>query len=269
MGCMERKVTAALTGTVLETSEMAFAVSVSDDAERVHEELRITVDGADVRPTEVAAPGGSRLHLCRDVPPGALSLFYAATVTGRSDPIEVTDLDVATYVRPSRYCESDRLAQVSFEEFGTLRGRELVDAVRDWVSKRLQYLSGSSRFTDGAVETYLARQGVCRDFAHLVIALLRARGVPARIAAVYAPGLTPMDFHAVAEVALDGVWEVVDATQRAPRSALLRLATGRDAADTAFLTTHHGQVRFGSVSVTAHAAPELPADDHRSPLCLG
>jgi transglutaminase-like putative cysteine protease len=266
---MERKVTAALTGTVLEPSELLFSVAVAEDADRVHEELRITVDGADVHPTEVLAPGGSRLHLCRDVQPGALSAFYAATVAGRSHPIEVTDLDLATYVRPSRYCESDRLAQVSYEEFGTLRGRDLVASVRDWVGERLQYLSGSSRFTDGAVETYLARQGVCRDFAHLVIALLRARGVAARIASVYAPGLTPMDFHAVAEVALDGTWEVVDATERAPRPAMLRLATGRDAADTAFLTTHHGQVRFGSVTVTAHAAPGLPADDHRSALSLG
>ena len=142
-------------------------------------------------------------------------------------------------------------------------------AVREWVHKRLQYLSGSSRFIDGAVETYLARQGVCRDFAHLVIALLRARGVPARIASVYAPGLTPMDFHAVAEVALDGTWEVVDATERAARQTLLRVATGRDAADTAFLTTHHGQLRFGSVTVTAYAGSGLPADDHRSPLSLG
>jgi transglutaminase-like putative cysteine protease len=266
---MERKVTAALTGTVLDTSELVLSVAVADGAERVEEDLRITVGGADVHPTEVVAPGGSRLHLCRDVPTGALSVFYSATVTGRSAPIEVTDLDIATYVRPSRYCESDRLAQVSYEEFGSLRGRDLVEAVRAWVSKRLQYLSGSSRFTDGAVETYLARQGVCRDFAHLVIALLRARGVPARIASVYAPGLTPMDFHAVAEVAVDGTWEVVDATERAPRPAMLRLATGRDAADTAFLTTHHGQVRFGSVTVTAYVDPALPADDHRSRLSLG
>ena len=266
---MERKVTAALTGTVLEPSELLLSVAVAENAERVQEDLRITVDGAGVHATEVFAPGGSRLHLCRDVPPGELSVFYAATVAGRSDPVEVTDLDVATYVRPSRYCESDRLAQISFEEFGTLRGRDLVEAVRDWVGKRLQYLSGSSRFTDGAVETYLARQGVCRDFAHLVITLLRARGVPARIASVYAPGLTPMDFHAVAEVAVDGTWEVVDATQRAPRQAMLRLATGRDAADTAFLTTHHGQVRFGSLAVTALADPGLPTDDHRSPVSLG
>jgi transglutaminase-like putative cysteine protease len=112
-----------------------------------------------------------------------------------------------------------------------LRDRDLVQAVRAWVNKRFHYLSGSSRFTDGAAETYLARQGVCRDFAHLVITLLRARGVPARSASVYAPGLTPMDFHAVAEVALDGTWEVVDAT--------------------------------------ACVDSELPPDDHRSPLSLG
>src|SRR5690606_13899415 len=90
--------------------------------------------------------------------------------------------------------------------------------------------------TDGAVSTLLSRRGVCRDFAHLVVAFLRALDVPARVVSVYAPGLTPMDFHAVAEAAIDGTWHVVDATGLAPRQSLLRIATGRDAADTAFLS---------------------------------
>ena len=84
-------------------------------------------------------------------------------------------------------------------EFAGLRGSELLQAVISWVNEQLTYVTGSSLPTDGAVRTLLGRQGVCRDFAHLSIALLRALNVPARLAAVYAPGLSPMEFHAVAE----------------------------------------------------------------------
>ena len=101
---------------------------------------------------------------------------------------------------------------------------------------------------------------MCRDFAHLVIALARGCGLPARLASAYAPGLTPMDFHAVAEVAVDGIWQVVDATRMAPRQSLVRIATGRDAADTAFLTCHRGKIRFGTVRVTCYADDGLPVD---------
>ena len=112
-----------------------------------------------------------------------------------------------------------------------------------WVGTRLDYVPGSSDPIDGAVDTLLAGAGVCRDYAHLVVALLRAVNVPARLVAVYAPGCQPMDFHAVAEAFVDGVWRVVDATCLAPRQTMVRIATGRDAADTAFLDNHKGANR--------------------------
>ena len=146
------------------------------------------------------------------------------------------------YRRPSRYCESDTPGPTARAEFGGLAGRELLAAVSSWVGSRLAYVPGASAPTDGAVQTLLDRQGVCRDYAHLVIALLRALDVPARLVSVYAPGLSPMDFHAVAEACVDGAWHVVDATTLAPRSTLLRIATGRDACDTAFLTSHGAAV---------------------------
>ena len=85
-----------------------------------------------------------------------------------------------------------------------------------WVHGRLIYLGGSSGPSDDAVDTLLRGEGVCRDYAHLVLALLRARDVPARLVAVYAPGLSPMDFHAVVEAWVDGAWRVVDATGPGP-----------------------------------------------------
>jgi transglutaminase-like putative cysteine protease len=129
------------------------------------------------------------------------------------------------------------------------------------VGTQLYYVSGASRVTDGATQTLLQRQGVCRDFAHLVIAMLRARNVPARLVAVYAPGLAPMDFHAVVEAAVDGQWRVVDATTLAPRETLVRISTGRDASDTAFLTVQSGRTDLVSVGVTATSEPDLPRDD--------
>ena len=130
-----------------------------------------------------------------------------------------------------------------------------------WVGTRLSYVPGSSGPLDGAVETLLAGAGVCRDYAHLAVALLRSLGVPARLVAVYAPGCDPMDFHAVVEAHVAGGWHVVDATALAPRSSLLRIATGRDAADTAFMATVHGNVSLDGSEVTAVADDGLPADD--------
>ncbi|MGV7637126.1 transglutaminase-like domain-containing protein, partial [Mycobacterium kansasii] len=82
-------------------------------------------------------------------------------------------------------------------------------AVREFVASRLDYLPGASRSADGASDTLLASAGVCRDYAHLTIALLRALKLPARMSAVFAPGCDPMDFHAVAEVMVDGRWWVL------------------------------------------------------------
>jgi transglutaminase-like putative cysteine protease len=101
---------------------------------------------------------------------------------------------------------------------------------------------------------------VCRDYAHLVVALLRAVNVPARLVSVYAPGLSPMDFHAVAEAFVDGHWRVVDATCLAPRQTLVRIATGRDAADTAFLDNHKGAIELTNMTVTATSDGDLPRD---------
>jgi transglutaminase-like putative cysteine protease len=134
-------------------------------------------------------------------------------------------------------------------------------AVAEWVGTEVMYIPGSSNSTDGALRTLIARKGVCRDFAHLVIALLRALDVPARLVSTYAPGLTPMDFHAVPEAFVEGAWHVIDATKMAPRQSLVRIATGRDAADIAFLTVIGGQVNFVSLKVTA-TSDEFALDNH-------
>src|SRR5262249_60886612 len=84
------------------------------------------------------------------------------------------------------------------------------------------YMPGSSDPIDGAADTLLAGEGVCRDYAHLVVALLRAVNVPARLVSVYAPGVYPMDFHAVAEAFVEGQWRGGGATVLTPRQHLVR-----------------------------------------------
>jgi transglutaminase-like putative cysteine protease len=268
MARMQRDVSAHLSVDVTSAATLAFAVAV-DPRHDSHETLAVTLDGEPVVPDEVVDPDGARLHVVR-ADPGRLVVDYTARVAGRqADAVTpAPTADLLRYLRPSRYAESDTLGPTASAEFAGLAGAGLLDAVSSWVGTRLSYVPGSSKPTDGAVQTLLARSGVCRDFAHLVVGLLRALDVPARLVAVYAPGLDPMDFHAVAEAFVDGAWHVVDATTLAPRSSMVRIATGRDAADTAFLSVHGGSATLDAIEVTA-IADDLPDDDVRALVRLG
>ena len=165
------------------------------------------------------------------------------------------------FTLPSRYCLPDVLGREAWSRFGTLPpGYRRVQAICDYVHGHLTFSYGSSTPQSTAADVHASGYGVCRDFAHLVVALLRAVNVPARVVAVYAPGLYPMDFHAVAEAFVDGQWRVVDATLLAPRQSLVRIATGGDAADTAFLVNHKGAITLNSMYVTAIVDGLLPRD---------
>jgi transglutaminase-like putative cysteine protease len=264
---MQRTVSAHLDLQISGRTDMVFSVAVSSNSLFNSENLSITLDGVQQFPRELVDRHGTRLHrLIGEA--GRMVVDYSAVVSGRSLPAPVDDIDIVTYLRPSRYCESDSLLPTARSEFAGLSGHALLTAVTLWVWEKLSYVPGSSQVTDGASRTLMARRGVCRDYAHLVIALLRALDVPARMAAVYAPGLSPMDFHAVAEAYIDGQWWVVDATRLAPRQSLLRISTGRDAADIAFLTNHWSNLILSRLEVLA-IVDELPVDDGQQLLQLG
>jgi transglutaminase-like putative cysteine protease len=255
---MQRTVSAHMELDISGRTNMVFSLAVAQGADLASEQLLLSLDGRRLEPRELVDRHGSRLHeLISEA--GRMTVDYSAEVVGQSEPAPVDDLDLVVYLRPSRYCESDVLTPTARSEFWGLSGQVLLSAVGSWVRDRLSYVPGSSRVTDGAVGTLLARQGVCRDYAHLVIALLRGIDVPARMAAVYAPGLSPMDFHAVAEAYIDGRWQIVDATGLAPRQSLLRISTGRDAADIAFLTNHWADLTLLDLQVLA-IVDELPRD---------
>lgn len=255
---MQRSITTHLELYLYGEADLVFSVAVADGVD-LEESLSITSLGRRLEPREIAGRHGTRLHRLT-APAGPLSLDYTAGVTGQAPPLPVDELDVIEYRRPSRYCESDTLFATARSEFAGAFGKELLDGVTRWVSERLRYVPGASQPTDGAVATMLARAGVCRDYAHLVIALLRALDVPARLVSVYAPGLSPMDFHAVVEAFVDGAWHTVDATGLAPRASMLRIATGQDAAETAFLSQYGAAVDLKRLVVTA-VVDELPTEN--------
>lgn len=171
-------------------------------------------------------------------------------------PIHKLPADVVTYLRPSRFCQSDLFTNLAARRFGHLEGGAKIAAIRDWVADELTYAPGSSHAATTAMDTFVAREGVCRDYAHLVCSLARAAHIPARYTSVYGPDVQPQDFHAVAEVWLDGAWHLVDATGMGSASRFAVIGSGRDAADVAFMETENWAQL---VSLSIRVSEDLPA----------
>ncbi len=162
---------------------------------------------------------------------------------------------VIPYLMPSRYVESDKFEAFVDQEFKALSGGAKVVAMRDWIASHLSYVAGVSSGTTTAADTFVRREGVCRDYAHLMAAMARAASIPARLVSVYAPNVTPPDFHAVVEVWLDEAWHLVDATGMAQPDEMARIAVGRDATDIAFMTIF-GTATLLDQRVSVSAEPE-------------
>lgn len=266
---MKREVAARLEFAVTDPTRVEIKIAVAGPADAdVRESMRVVHNGIEVTPREIVVEHGARIHLL-DCAPGEVTVDYAATVGGRFPAVPVTDADLSMYLRPSRYAEVDTFFGFAASRFGSPEpDAETLARVVEFVEQHLVYAPGSSRGTDSAAHTLLSGAGVCRDYAHLTIALLRALNIPARLVSVYAPGCSPMDFHAVTEAYVDGAWCVVDPTRLAPRSSLVRIATGRDAADTAFLDNHGGSLELTKARVTAVVVGDLPVDDYTSPISI-
>jgi transglutaminase-like putative cysteine protease len=260
-GTVIRELSARMTAHVQEGTDLALLVAADLSVPVASETLTVRAGRAAHPADEEITPTGNRMHLLRDLPAGPLEIRYEAEVSGDAPAPAVDPTDEATFLMPSRYCEVDEFSRIVPEVVGDAEGEEVVRRVVEWVAGALRYVPGSSTVQDSALSTYVSRQGVCRDYAHLTATLLRAAGVPARCASAYAPGLSPMDFHLVVEALVDGAWQVVDATRLAPRRSMVRIASGYDAADTAFMTTLRGDVDFRTLEVLAIAQPELPRED--------
>ncbi len=179
---------------------------------------------------------------------GLLSIRYEGIVDVQRLDAEISQVsavpphllpaETIQYLLPSRFCPSDEFQAIADDEFGTLEGGARVQAIRDWIELRMTYTPGSSTPYTGAMETFVTRNGVCRDYAHLMISLVRASAIPARFASVYGLNVEPQDFHAVAEVFLDNAWYMIDPTGMSRSEEMAKIGIGRDAADVSFLTSY-------------------------------
>lgn len=205
---------------------------------------RLVIDNATIN--RIAGEGGVGTRLWAHVDTGILRVRYSADIeVTRPDialagltaaPMHALPAEALTYLRPSRFCQSDEFAGFVSKRFGHVDGGAKVMAIRDWVSDEIAYREASSNAQTTVLDTFARREGVCRDFAHMVCALCRAANIPARYAAVYGPGVTPQDFHAVAQVWLNG-WYLVDATGMCAADTMAVIAVGRDACDAPFMET--------------------------------
>jgi transglutaminase-like putative cysteine protease len=267
---LRRVVSCDLSFAVAEPGEVAFQVVAADSAGRVlTERFDVTTDGAPPASLEeIRTPQHERIHVVHSAA-GRLSVSYRAEIETRRPRSAATEVGARTrfpsgferqlYMRPSRYCPSDHLIGFAVAEFRLDTDvTSRVASITEWIRRRISYVPGSSDVHDSAEHTLLTGMGTCRDFAHLGIALCRATGIPARFAAVYAPGLFPMDFHAVFETLQLGRWTVHDATGLAPRASMVRIATGRDAADAAFSAVNSGVIDMEFLEVTATVGTVLP-----------
>jgi transglutaminase-like putative cysteine protease len=203
------------------------------------------------------------------LPPGRYAIAYTAAIDSEpvyADPATIPEVPVAKlpfealpFLYPSRYCQSDQLARFAIREFGKLpTGHQRVTAVCNWIYEHVDYLTGASDAETSAYDTFSLRAGVCRDFAHLGITFCRALGIPARFVSAYGWQLTPQDFHAVFEVFLGDRWYLFDATRSAPLDGLVRIAIGRDAADSAF-STFFGSATLPGKRISVSAAGDTAA----------
>jgi transglutaminase-like putative cysteine protease len=149
------------------------------------------------------------------------------------------------YLLQSRYCPSDKMSERAKAIVqGCPPGYPQAERIAAWVRENIDYRYGVSEASTCALDTLECRAGVCRDFAHVGIALSRSLMMPARIVVGYLHDLDPMDMHAWYEVFLGGRWYAFDATQQEPRGGRVVVARGRDAADVAFLS------EYGTLKVT-------------------
>lgn len=214
----------------------------------------------ELKMNELYSIAGEKRFKIIDVPnSGNISLSYRATVENevtvvpaeRLDDVAISRMTASalSYLNPSRYCQSDKLYKFAYNKFGKIdHAFQKVMAIREWIYNNVEYSSGYTTPQTSAFDTITEQIGVCRDFAHLGIALCRALTIPARYFTGYAYQLAPQDFHACFEAYLGGYWIIIDATKLVPINGLIKIATGVDATDTA-LASIFGNLQFQNMEV--------------------
>jgi transglutaminase-like putative cysteine protease len=240
---MRLSITAFLDYYLPDPADLLFALEIAQTPDQRLVEDLLTVGGTGVLTPIAADDGLGRRTWARGE--NRVTARYTATVEIErpatrlhglgADNVKTLPAGVVPYLFPSRYCEADRLDTMVRRDFGALAGGDKVAAMVEWIRGHLTYEPSGDTGTT-AIDTLVARRGVCRDYSHLLIAMARAADIPARMVGAYAWALEPEDFHAVVEVWLDGDWRLVDPTGLAPEEGIARIGVGRDATDISFLT---------------------------------
>jgi transglutaminase-like putative cysteine protease len=212
-------------------------------------------------------------NLCSRIvaPAGRISLSTTAVLeisaepetiapNGYQHPVEELPNETLMFLLGSRYCETDLLSDLAWRLFGkTPLGRPRVQAICDFVHRHIVFGYGHARPTKTAWQAWNERTGVCRDFAHLAVALCRAMNIPARYCTGYIsdigvpPPYSAMDFAAWFEAYLGGTWQTFDPRNNVARTGRVLMALGRDAADVALSNTFGPSKLIG---FNVHCAPE-------------
>ncbi|MFV8376032.1 transglutaminase-like domain-containing protein [Flavobacterium sp. LB1P71] len=178
--------------------------------------------------------------------------IYDEKVLLKSIPIINLDNEVLPFISPSRHCESDKLSEFALNEFGYLPNEYAkAKAIKEWIFKNVEYKSGVTNSSTSACDTLLDKVGVCKDFAHLGIALCRALDIPARYFTGYAYDLNPPDFHACFEAYIGGQWLFFDSTKLAVANGLVKIANGKDASEVA-VASYFGNVNCTFMKIECH-----------------
>jgi transglutaminase-like putative cysteine protease len=231
-------------------AQIALRIAAARDGSVEVLDEALLIDG-EPHPRSGEADGSSITWAHTDGSPMLISYRATVGLLERVTDGDLTPGEVLRWTSPSRYCPSDLMMGFARSVFGEVEGGAAIDEVTQWVAEHLSYEFGISRGTTTAAETLLTAAGVCRDFTHLSVCLLRGLNVPARYVAAYAPGLEPQDFHALVE-AHDGTrWRLVDATGLSDPTGAVVIAAGADGAETPFLTVLSGNAPVGELSVSA------------------
>lgn len=221
--------------------------ALNDDQQQVLDET-VTLAGVPFRPVMQEQGAFARYRWINAVA-GPLTIRYHAEVAVNrplavlaeqpATPLSQLPPSIAQHLFASRYCDPAQFQPLLAAEFGYQPSHPgdgaLMARIAEWVNAHIAYEPVSHSGTTAA-DTLLARAGICRDFAHIMVACARAAGVPARFVSSYAWQLDPPDFHAVAELWLGDHWHLVDATGLAPTDSLIRIARAEDAVAASFMT---------------------------------
>lgn len=253
---MRFKVSSFLSYEVFATTTFIFNIQVANSATQliISESLTVTpqieyqefvLKNSATRFIKMVVEKGTNFTISYEAEVDVLHEVIAAEKLSQSIPVIDLENEVLPYISPSRYCESDKLLGFAHQEFGQLANEfTKVKAINEWVFNSIVYKAGTSDSSRSACDVLSLKEGVCKDFAHLAIALCRALDIPARYFTGYAYELNPPDLHACFEAYVGGKWLFFDPTKLSVANGLVKIANGKDASEVAVASF------FGEVNCT-------------------